>query len=137
MRRVLPAMVAALLVGACGGGGPDPGGASARPCEGLLSPANPAATLPVDLPAADGQTVYEKATQGATTIWFAYARGADVVASRDALKAKFAAAGYTRLDDDAEPPAEAELQFEGTYTGSVQVVPLCAGYLRIRYRVSR
>lgn len=121
----------------CGGGAPGRAGASPTPCTDHLQPADPSAVLPADLPAAAGQTVYDRATQGATTVWFAHAPGADVVAARDELSAQFAAAGYNDLVEDAEPPAEAELQFEGVHNGSIQVTPLCAGHLRLRYRVSK
>lgn len=130
-----------LLAGvlACGGAeGPvatDPG-ASATPCAGLLEPADPAVRLPAELPSASGQTLYDSAKQGATRLWFAHVPGDDVVELRDTLAGAYEAAGFTEITTDAEPPAEAELQFGGRLEGSVQVTPLCDGVLRVRYRVS-
>jgi hypothetical protein len=106
-------------------------------CGDLLKPADAAATLPADLPPAAGLTIYEKTSQGSTQVWFGHIEGDDVVKVRDAVKAQLeSAGGYEGLDTDAEPPAEAELEFEGKHEGSVQVIPLCKDHLRVRYRLS-
>jgi hypothetical protein len=151
MRRsalVLAAGVLVLAASACDSGSGDVDAkdddgievsATAAPCTDLLKPADPAATLTGDLPVIAGLTVYEKRQQGATAYYFAHIPGNDVVKVRD--DARFAiehvpfGKGYTVVDADAEPPAEAEFSFEGTHEGSVQVIPLCAGHLRVRYKV--
>ena len=123
---------------ACGGdgGGSASPSASPTPCTGLLKSADPSIALPDELPAAPGQTLFQQAKQGATRIWFAHLPGDDVVELRDSLQAAYEDAGFTGITTDAEPPAEAEMQFAGTLEGSVQVTPLCDGVLQVRYRVS-
>ena len=113
-----------------------PSGAETRACTGLLASAKPEAALPRDVPAVDGATFYDKQRQGRTTYYFATAPGADVVTVRDAGRAKLAAAGYQRFESDEEGAAEADLQFDGPHEGSLQVTPLCAGHVRLRYRLS-
>ena len=125
-----------LLFAAGCGDDEKPTGAYALACKDLTKPADASVALPSDLPAADGQVLYEKVAQGSTTVYFAHLESTDVVKVRDAIKEKFAAAGYTKLEDDAEPPAEAELEFEGKHVGSVQVTPLCEGHVKIRYKLS-
>jgi hypothetical protein len=127
-----------LALAACGGDG-EPGGSakpSPTPCAGLLEPADPGVRLPDGLPFAEGHTLYDDARQGATRLWFAHVPGDDVVEVRDTLAAAYESAGFRGITTDAEPPAEAELQFAGRLEGSVQVTPLCDGVLRVRYRVS-
>ncbi|HVF18904.1 MAG TPA: hypothetical protein VNA14_01505 [Mycobacteriales bacterium] len=146
MRRIAAtSMVAVALISGCGNGGgsgattPDDGievAATAAPCDGLLEPADPKAVLPADLPALPGMTVYEKRLQGATAYYMAHRPGDDVVEVRDEAQALLAAdPAYSGLEADAEPPAEAELAFEGPHEGSVQVLPLCKGHVRIRYKL--
>ncbi len=111
--------------------------ATAAACDDLLGPADPAGTFPANFPVIDGMTVYEKRLQGATAYYFAHVPGTDVVKVRDEAQKliETVGKGYTNLEADAEPPAEAELSFEGTHEGSVQVIPLCAGHLRVRYKI--
>ena len=69
-------------------------------------------------------------------MWFGYVEGDDVVEVRDAIERQLeAAGGYEDLQTDAEPPAEAELEFEGKHNGSAQVIPLCQDHLRVRYKI--
>lgn len=125
-------MAALLVATACDGGG-----AARTSCDGLLKPADPAAALPSGLPAGvDGATFHTLQKQGATNRHFAHAKGDDVVAVRDAVEKAYVDAGITIEGRDAEPPAEAELQWSvGDREGSVQVTPLCTGYVTVRYRV--
>ncbi|HVF04057.1 MAG TPA: hypothetical protein VNA20_04390 [Frankiaceae bacterium] len=129
------AVALALLLSACAGG--DPAGDAAKPCDGLLEPADPSVTLPPRLPAGVADPVFYKTQRaGATTLWFAHASGDDVVVVRDAIAGTFESAGFTIESRDEEPPAEAEFQFTAAKDeGSVQVTPLCAGRVTVRWRL--
>jgi hypothetical protein len=106
-------------------------------CEGKLTPANASANLPADVPAGvTGATFYDLQTDGATKRYFAYVTGDDVVKTRDAIKNAFTGAGYEIEGTDEEGQAEAEFEFvKGSTEGSVQVIPHCTGYQRVRWRV--
>jgi hypothetical protein len=132
-RALLPLALAACAAGACTADKPD----AAKPCDGLLRPADPAVSLPAGIPAGvPSPVLYDTQRAGATTFYYAHAAGDDVVAVRDAIAAAFEVGGLTVESKDAEPPAEAELQFAGTdREGSVQVTPLCRGTVTIRWRV--
>ena len=142
-RRTLPGVyralaataAAALLLAACSGG--DPGGTAAKPCDGLLERADPAVALPARIPAGVENAVFYKTQRaGATTLWFAQAPGDDVVVVRDAVADTFEKAGFAIESRDEEPPAEAEFQFTtDKEEGSVQVTPLCAGHVTVRWRL--
>jgi glutamine synthetase len=141
-RRLLAAAVVPLLLVACGGENEEKEKeeaekAAGTACDGLLKPAASDAALPSDVPAGiNGATFYEVQTQGSTKRYFAYAPGSDVVKVRDDIKSAFETAGLEIEGTDAEPPAEAEFEWKkGDTEGSVQVVPLCTGNVRIRYRV--
>ncbi|HEU0130036.1 MAG TPA: hypothetical protein VFQ85_03475 [Mycobacteriales bacterium] len=111
--------------------------AAGQSCDGLLKPDDPSAHLPSTIPAGlTGATFYEVQTQGATKRYFAYTAGTDLVKTRDDIKAAFEAAKIEIEGTDQEEGAEAEFEFKaGAEEGSVQVIPLCQGNLRVRYRV--
>jgi hypothetical protein len=143
MRRALSAVAAIpLIVGvaACGGSsGSDNSSASGGTgvsCDGLLKPADSAASPPAGLPLPDGAVFYEVQTQGVTKRYFAHVTGTDFVKLRDDLKSTFESKGLKVLGTDQEE-VEADLEFstaDGT-EGSVQVINLCKDNLRVRYRV--
>lgn len=110
---------------------------AAKSCEGLLKPAQASAALPAEIPAGlPDATFYESEKQGETTQYFAYVKGTDIVATRDAVKTAFEGAQIEVERTDQEEGAEAELEYKkGSTEGSVQVIPYCDGYLRVRYRV--
>jgi hypothetical protein len=101
--------------------------------------ANAAAKPPADIPTPADATFYETSKVGATTLYFAYAPGADVRQRRDAIKTALEQAGYEIKGTDAEDNEEAELEFEGKGHGesSVQVIHRegCESQLRIRFRI--
>jgi hypothetical protein len=93
--------------------------------------------LPSDLPAPSGATVYDYASQGKTRIWYVAVDGAaaDLVRLRDQVKAELTARGYAIKGTDQEPGAEAEAEFEGPHSGTIQVRTLCSGKDVIRYKL--
>lgn len=138
--RVLVALAIPLLLTSCGESEEEKEKEKAAEAFGAacdLKPADPAAALPVDVPAGiTGATFFQLDTQGSTRRYFAYVSGTDVVKVRDDIKAAYEQAGIEIEGSDAEPPAEAEFEWKkGTNEGSVQVVPLCKGTVRVRYRV--
>ena len=128
--RLLPLL---LLVAACGGAPAATPSASAA-CASL-PPADPAVALPADLPAPEGQVLYEKASQGSTDVVFARLDGDDFVAVRDQVAASLREAGYEVSGTDQEA-VEAEVHFVQPLDGTVKVSPLCDGVLQLRYRLS-
>lgn len=133
----------AFLLAACSGssggaGEPSPtetdaAGATAS-CDGLLLPAQADAALPSGIPAPDGATFYQVEAQGQTQIHFAYVKGDDVVAERDAIKDQLTQAGFTINGQDQEDNTEADLDADSSaHGGTVQVIHLCKDYLRVRY----
>lgn len=104
-------------------------------CDNLLKPADASAALPSDIPAGtSGATFYQLDTQGQTKRYFAYAAGTDVVKTRDDIRSAFQSASIDVKGGDQEEGAEAEFEFEkGSTEGSVQVIPYCKGYVRVRY----
>lgn len=139
------AAVALLLtVGGCGaastGAGPTPGATSSvtlpagnpEPCRDLPRP-DPGVRLPdPDFPLLAGAVLYRAAEQGRTQVRFATRPGEDVVETQRLVVAQLTAAGY-RTETDAEPPAEAEVQFSGPAEGGVRITPLCDGQQEVRY----
>jgi hypothetical protein len=138
VRPLLAAALIPLLVTACGGDKDEEEGEQARSksCDGLLTGAKSDAALPADLPAGvTGATFYDVQTDGATKRYFAYVQGDDVVKTRDTVKDAFSGAGYEIEGSDEEGQAEAEFEWvKGSNEGSVQVIPYCTGYQRVRYR---
>lgn len=136
-RRVAAGAVLPLLL--AGAACRSEGGTSeaTRSCDGVRQPADPNAALPASLPVGVPEaTFYEVQTLGVTKLHYAHAPGTDLVATRDAVKSAYERAGVVIEGSDAEAGAEAEFQFStAREEGSVQVVPLCKGTLRIRYRV--
>ncbi|MDQ1713247.1 MAG: hypothetical protein QOE45_2697 [Frankiaceae bacterium] len=111
--------------------------AAGKSCDGILKPADAAAALPSTIPAGiTGATFYEVQTAGATKRYFAYVSGTDLVKTRDDIKAAYETAKIEITGTDQEEGAEADMEFKvGNDEGSVQVIPLCQGTLRVRYRV--
>jgi hypothetical protein len=138
IRRLVAAAAVPLLLASVGCSDKDEKNKknAGQPCDGLLKPADPAAALPSGIPAGvSGSTFFEVQTQGATKLYFSYATGTDVVKVRDDVKAAFEQASIEIAGTDQEPGAEAEFEFKkGDTEGSVQVIPYCQGYMRIRYR---
>lgn len=85
-----------------------------------------------------GQTLLEVDTQGKTVIVYTIARGdrKGVVALRDKVVQQLGTAGFTARATDQEPTYEAEGTFSGSVNGTIQVLPQCRGYDRIRYKFS-
>jgi hypothetical protein len=106
-------------------------------CDGKLGAADAAAALPAELPAGvTGAVFYETSKQGSTTLYFAHVEGDDVVKTRDTIRTAFEGAGYEIEGSDEEEQAEAEFEFvKGGKEGSVQVLPLCEGHQRVRWRI--
>lgn len=139
-RRLLAAAAVPLLFAsvACSDKDKEEGEKNAgKSCDGLLKPADAAANLPTEFPSGlTGATFYEVQTQGATKRYFAYVAGTDLVKTRDDIKAAYEAASIEIEGTDQEEGAEAEFEFKkGDTEGSVQVISLCQGNLRVRYRV--
>lgn len=136
MSRVLTALLTGALLVGCGGDtlGPTP---AAKPCDGLLKDADPAAALPPGIPALDGQVLYGPGRQGKTSVVLARAAGT-FVDVRDQLVVQLKESGWTIESTDQES-VEAEAQFSRQpplRSGSVKVEPLCAGMVEVRYRLS-
>ena len=108
-----------------------------QPCDNLLKGANASAALPSDIPAGiTGATFYDVSESGKTKLYFAYLQGTDVPGTRDTIKAAYQQASIDIKGTDQEDGAEAEMEFEkGSTEGTVQVIPYCQGYVRIRYKV--
>jgi hypothetical protein len=139
-RRLVAAAAVPLLLASVGCSEKDKEKAKAaatKSCDGLLKPADAAAALPSTIPAGiTGATFYEVQTTGATKRYFAYVSGTNEVTTRDAIKTAYQAASVEVTGTDQEPGVEADLEFKaGADEGSVQVIPLCQGTLRLRYRV--
>jgi len=142
LRRSLAALAVLpfLAVAACGGSseegdnGEGDGNANAA-CTSTYTTADASAKPPAPLPSVDGVVWYSKETQGESTYYFGSIDGDNVVDQRDAIKDAFAGANLEVEGTDQEENAEAELEFGGAQHGSVQVIHLCEGKLRIRYRV--
>lgn len=142
IRRLVAAAAVPLLIASVGCSDKDKEEEEAKQkagqsCDGLLKPADASAALPGTIPAGlDGATFYEVQTAGATKRYFAYVQGSDLVATRDKVKAAFEAKSIEIEGTDQEEGAEAEFEFkQDSDEGSVQVIPYCQGYLRVRYRV--
>lgn len=139
IRRLVAVAAVPLLLAsvACSDKDKDLKAAAGKSCDGLLKAADPAAALPSTVPAGiTGATFYEVQTQGATKRYFAYVSGTDLVQTRDAIKTAYETAKIEITGTDQEEGAEADLEFKvGGEEGSVQVINLCEGTLRLRYRV--
>jgi hypothetical protein len=105
-------------------------GSSLVPTPGVALPSGLAFTLP------SGQTLLSVAKQGKTEIIFAITPGnrEDLVTLRDKVVSDLKGQGYTASATDQEPTYEAEGQFSGKASGTIQVQPECEGYNRIRYK---
>lgn len=108
-----------------------------RACGELLTP--PAGvTVPVDLGFSlpSGQTLLDVTTQGKTVAVTVYVKGgrSDLVSLRDGAVEAFKTQGFTASATDQEPTYEAEGQFSGKLSGTINVQPLCQGYDKIRYK---
>jgi hypothetical protein len=135
MRAAAVLLAAGLALTACDAA-PDPSSQAGCTPEVLRS-ADPAVMLPPSLPGGvEDPRLYDRQKVGATTLYFAQSEGSDVVSVRDQIAAAYEKAGKTIESKDAEPPAEAEFQFSAdAEEGSVQVTPLCQGWVAIRYRI--
>jgi hypothetical protein len=138
-RAIVLALVTPILAGglaACGGnssGGSPPSAAGAS-CTGKLLPAQASAALPTGFPAPPGAVFYQLSTAGKTQVYFAYVAGTDEVAVRDAIKAQLVQAGFKINGQDQEVGTEAELDADSAaHGGTLQVIHLCKGYLRLRF----
>jgi hypothetical protein len=144
-RRLLAtAALAPILAaaGACGGSsegdkdkdaGTEASAATAS-CTGKLLPAKPSAALPSGFPTPSGAVFYQLAKVGKTEVHFGYVKGDNVVTTRDAIKAQLTQAGFTINGTDQEPDVEAELDADSSaHGGTLQVIHLCNGYLRLRF----
>jgi hypothetical protein len=80
----------------------------------------------------EDQVLYERATQGKTTVVFGTVPGDDFVAVRDELVRQLRDKGYTIVGTDQES-VEAEAEFSGPRDGTIRVQPRCAGQLAVRY----
>ncbi|HWL36640.1 MAG TPA: hypothetical protein VNQ77_10625 [Frankiaceae bacterium] len=131
--RYAAVLAAVLALTACSGEA-DPG--SSVPCDGKLKTAAADAALPARLPSGvESPVMYDTQKLGATSLWFGQAQGDDVVVVRDAISGVYEKGGFTIESRDEEPPAEAEFQWTNDEEeGSVQVTPLCAGHVTIRWR---
>jgi hypothetical protein len=101
--------------------------------------AEPERQPPDDVTILDGAHIYEsEEPQGKTEQFLAAADGdaGEMEAERDAAADALVSSGYKLLSKDQEEGAEAEAHLSGPHTVDVQVIPLCAGKLRIRYTVS-
>jgi hypothetical protein len=101
--------------------------------------AEPERRPPDDVTIVAGAHVYEsEEPQGKTEQFLAAANGdaGEMEAKRDAAADALVSDGYTLLGTDQEEGAEAEAHLSGPHTVDIQVMPLCAGKLRIRYTVS-
>ena len=128
---VTPALAVGLA--ACSGSSESPSAATAS-CTGKLIAAQPSAALPAGFPAPPGAVFYQLATQGKTQVHFAYVQGTDEVAERDAIKAQLVQAGFKINGQDQEKGTEAELDADSAaHGGTLQVIHLCSGYLRLRF----
>jgi len=123
------------LAAACGGSDEDKeAGAATASCTGKLLPAKANAALPTGFPVPSGAVFYQLSTVGQTQVHFAYVRGDNVVTTRDAIKSQLSNAGFTINGTDQEDNTEAELDADSSsHGGTLQVIHLCNGYLRLRF----
>ena len=138
---VLTALLGAALAG-CAGDSPAEveqfgGEEFERPCAGVASPFDTAVTAPAGFPAYDGWQGTLRATQGKTVILFGRAPGDDVAVVQARQRAALEAAGLRIVSTDREGQAEAEISFDGTSEGTVQITPLCQDMVAIRYKLIR
>ncbi|MBV9097161.1 MAG: hypothetical protein JO079_03795 [Frankiaceae bacterium] len=135
-RAVALALVTPLLavgLAACSGSS-ESSSASSASCTGKLVAADASAALPTGFPAPPGAVFYQLSTAGKTQVHFAYVKGTDEIAERDAIKAQLTQAGFTIKGQDQEKGTEAELDADSSaHGGTIQVIHLCSGYLRLRY----
>jgi hypothetical protein len=115
--------------------------AGAKDCGEVDIDGTPKNQPPSDLTILDGAKVYEsEGPFGKTERFLAAVDGdaAELPEKRDAAAQALEQAGYSLKATDQEADAEAEAHLEGPdgKTVDIQVKPLCAGKLRIRYTVS-
>lgn len=93
--------------------------------------------LPSDFPGLSDQTLYRFDSQGKTQVWFAAADGGpdDLAKIRDEVNDGLEAKGYEIEGTDQEEGAEAEAEFKGPHTGTINVRPLCTGKVVVRYKL--
>lgn len=140
IRSVLAvAAVAALAAGTAGCG--DNGKEQAKANASQSCPADiggsPQTPLPSDVPQLPGEHVYSSASQGATKVWFGAVDGSPdtLTQIRDQVTKALKGNGYTIKGTDQEAGAEAEAEFAGAHDGTLQVIPLCSGKVRLRYKL--
>ena len=111
-------------------------GAASAACGDKITPDTAAARmLPSGVPTVAGWRATETVRQGKTLVL----RGAlggdppDIVGVRDAAIGKLTAVGYVRTGGDEEPGFEAEADFTGLHSGSLNVRALCRDYLVVTY----
>ena len=110
------------------------GSAKSAACTGKLVAAQPSAALPTGFPSPPGAVFYQLSAAGKTQVHFAYVKGTDEVAERDTIKAQLVQAGFDIKGQDQEVGTEAELDADSAaHGGTLQVIHLCSGYLRLRY----
>lgn len=135
---VIAALIPLLVLTGCGEDeAEEAASAASSDCPAELT-AEPASAPPADLPITEGLTVYRSDAQGSTTVFFAVADGAstELVDVRDRVTDSLEGAGYEIEGRDQEEGAEAEAEFAGPHSGTVQVRPICTGRLVIRYKLT-
>jgi hypothetical protein len=153
MRRLVPVLVTtplALVLAACSGssgGSPQATGTTPPPSSPAAAATTPTCSLPAakpgtkppaGWPALSGVTWYQQLAVGATKVHFGYVTGSKVVTERNKIKATLIAHGFHLNDQDQEDNEEAEGDFgSSAHSGTLQVIHLCAGYLRVRLRIER
>ncbi|HVE97707.1 MAG TPA: hypothetical protein VNA12_00820 [Mycobacteriales bacterium] len=97
-----------------------------------------AATPPATLPAYDGWVGTRREELGKTVVLFGQAPADnDIVAVQARQRELLEQAGLRIVSTDREGQAEAEISFDGASEGSVQILPLCAKTVAIRFRIIR
>jgi len=110
-----------------------------RSCTHALTTPAAGATLPASLSGftlPSGQTLIEVDSQGKTLVVYAITSGSrkDLVSLRDEVVSDLSSQGLTARATDQEPTYEAEGEFSGKLSGTIQVQPQCQGYDRVRYK---
>jgi hypothetical protein len=137
--KVLAALVAlplALTLTSCDKAKKDAEKNSTAACGSEFSQ-TPDKALPSDLPGPSDQKAYSYTSQGKTEVWYVTTAGTrdTIVQVRDAINDKLKAAGYTIKGTDQEKTIEAEAEFTGPHSGSIQVQVACTGKLKVRYKL--
>jgi hypothetical protein len=101
--------------------------------------ATPELTPPSDVPMLEGSKVYlSKGPFGKTELYFAAldADPADLNTPRDQAAELLVKAGYTLQRSDQEEGSEAEAHLTGPHDVDIQVIQLCTGKVRLKYKIS-